>query len=364
MGFLMRIVVDINHPAHVHYFKNFIWEMERRGHSVLVTASRKDVSVELLTNYGFRFVDLGSYGISLLSKLINIAVMDLRMYRSVRSFRPDIFVGWGSIRAAHVSRLLRRPCINVDDTEHAVHEHILYAPFSSVICTSSCYRKNFGAKHIKYNSYEELAYLHPKYFTPDPSVLKLLQLGPNDKYTVMRFVSWDAVHDLGQTGLTIDVKRKAVREFERYGRVFIVSESPLPRELDKYGLNLPPEKVHDLLHYASLYFGEGATMAAEAALLGTPAIYVNTLRLGFLEELEERYGLVLNFSIGSPSERSRKALERALSLLAHEDSKERWRSQREKMLREKVDPTEFMVKLVEDYPHSVQNIKPSGGRHR
>jgi hypothetical protein len=30
----MKIVVDINHPAHVHFFKNFIWEMEERGHQV------------------------------------------------------------------------------------------------------------------------------------------------------------------------------------------------------------------------------------------------------------------------------------------------------------------------------------------
>jgi len=26
----MRIVVDINHPAQVHYFKNFIWEMGKK----------------------------------------------------------------------------------------------------------------------------------------------------------------------------------------------------------------------------------------------------------------------------------------------------------------------------------------------
>ena len=29
----MRIVVDINHPAHVHYFKNFIWEMQKKAGS-------------------------------------------------------------------------------------------------------------------------------------------------------------------------------------------------------------------------------------------------------------------------------------------------------------------------------------------
>ena len=53
----MRIVVDINHPAHVHYFKNFIWEMEKRGHAILITASEKDISYRLLDAYdGFNYL--------------------------------------------------------------------------------------------------------------------------------------------------------------------------------------------------------------------------------------------------------------------------------------------------------------------
>ncbi len=40
----MRILVDIGHPAHVHFFKNFIWEMEKRGHEFIVTARDKDVA--------------------------------------------------------------------------------------------------------------------------------------------------------------------------------------------------------------------------------------------------------------------------------------------------------------------------------
>ena len=26
---MAKILVDIGHPAHVHFFKNFIWEMEK-----------------------------------------------------------------------------------------------------------------------------------------------------------------------------------------------------------------------------------------------------------------------------------------------------------------------------------------------
>jgi predicted glycosyltransferase len=40
----MRVVVDINRPSDVHFFKNFIREMEKRGHVILITASRKEIS--------------------------------------------------------------------------------------------------------------------------------------------------------------------------------------------------------------------------------------------------------------------------------------------------------------------------------
>ena len=82
----MRIVVDINHPADVHFFKNFIWEMEKRGHVILITASRKEVSYRLLDNYGFHYEKLGSYGISLAEKMINIPLLDLKMYQAVKKF--------------------------------------------------------------------------------------------------------------------------------------------------------------------------------------------------------------------------------------------------------------------------------------
>lgn len=356
----MKIVVDVNHPAHVHFFKNFVWEMQKKGHEILITASKKEVSIDLLNRYGFDYVYLGTYGNSVGKKFISTLPMDLKMYKAVKGFKPDIFVGWGSIRAAHVSKLMRKPCINFDDAEHATHEHILYAPFSNIICTSTSFKKNFGRKHITYNGYEELAYIHPKYFTPDPTVLKDLNLKPNDRYIIIRFVSWDAVHDIGQSGLTLDVRRKAIREFEKYGRVLISSENLLPMEFEKNRILLSPEKMHDLLFYATLFFGEGATMASESALLGTPAIYINSLGLGFLEDIENKYELVYNFNDANPVARGEKALEKAIKLLRQENLKLKWHAKKEKLIKDKIDVTKFMVRLIEGYPDSVEELKDAG----
>ena len=41
----MRILIDIGHPAHVHIFKNFAHEMEKRGHELLFTCRDKEFEI-------------------------------------------------------------------------------------------------------------------------------------------------------------------------------------------------------------------------------------------------------------------------------------------------------------------------------
>ena len=349
----MKIVVDINHPAHVHYFKNFIWEMEKKGHEVLITATEKDVALKLLDNYDFDYAKMGGYGSSLIKKLMNIPIMDLKMYKAVKSFKPDIFVGFGSIRAAHISFLLRRKCINFEDTEHSMEQIRLYLPFVNAVCTPSCFRKDLGHKQVRFKGYMELAHLHPNYFTPNPGVLDEMGLSKDDTFIILRFVSWSASHDVGQHG--IQNKIELVRELEKYGRVFITSEGQLPKELEKYKITVSPEKLHDLLYYASLYMGEGATTASECAVLGTHAIYVNTLRLGYTDEEDEKYNLVCNFSDKETMEKE--AFDKALELLENNNLRRVGKRKREKLLKDKMDVTAFMVWFIEIYPESFKEMK-------
>jgi hypothetical protein len=349
----MRIVVDINHPAHVHYFKNFIREMEKRGHEILITASVKDISYRLLDLLGFNYIKIGNYGTTIIQKLMNIPVLDYCMLKAVDAFNPDIFFGFGSIRAAHVSKIIRKPCVNLDDTEHAKWEHLLYTPFTDAILTPSCFKKDFGKKQIRYNGYTELAYLHPNRFTPNPAVLTELGLTEGDPLIIIRFVSWQAGHDVGQQG--IRDKIGLVKALDRYGRVLITSEGPLPPELEDYRMRVSPEKLHDLLYYATLYIGEGATMASEAAVLGTHAIYVNTLRLGYTDEEEETYGLVYNFS--DPHEMESGVMRKAIELLSDQDLRVKGKQKQIRLLSEKIDVTAFMIWFINNYPDSVQLMK-------
>jgi len=342
----MKILVDMNHPAHVHYFKNFIWEMQKRGHEVLITASKKDVAYALLDHYGFDYMPMGTYGNHLMEKLINIPIMDLRLLRIARSFNPDIFLGFGSIRGAHASKLMKKPCINLDDTEHSFQEHLLYLPFTDVVLTPKCFLKDLGKKQIRYNGYTELAYLHPNYFTPNPRVLDEIGLSKGDTFSVLRFVSWTASHDVGQRGIRNKVE--LVRKLKRYGRVLITSEGILPTELNEYKIKISPEKMHDILYYASLYIGEGGTMASEAAILGTHAIHISTTakHCGIFHDLRN-YGLMLI------SEDENDIIHEAMNILQDKDSKSKGKRIREQLLKDKMDLTAFLVEFIENYPKSL-----------
>ncbi|MBL7139312.1 MAG: DUF354 domain-containing protein [Planctomycetes bacterium] len=339
----MRMVVDINHPAHVHFFKHFIRQMQEAGHALMVTASEKDVACDLLRAEGFAYTPLGRYGTSLWGKAVTLPVMDGRMVRAARAFGPDVLLGVASVRAAHAGFLLRRRSVIFDDTEHAKWEVRLYLPFADVVCTPACYRRSLGPKQVRYNGYHELAYLHPSRFRPDPSVLEALGAAEGERLAVVRFVSWGAVHDMGQHGFDPASRRELVASLERHARVLVVAEDALDPALEPYRCPLPPERLHDLLHYAAVYVGEGATMATEAALLGTPSVYLSSLvgTMGNFEELRDDYHLVV------ATQSKREAIDEAVRLASDPGAKRTWAERRARLLRDKIDVTQWMVDLVE-----------------
>ncbi len=347
----MRILIDIGHPAHVHFFKNSIWNLERKGHDIMVTAREKDVTIDLLRAYNIPYKVLTKMRTGKIGLMKEWLTRDYKLFNVAREFKPDILTGILNPCVAHVSRLLRKKAVIFNDTEHATFAETITYPFADTVCTPSCFKKDIGKIQIRYNGYHELAYLHPNYFVPNPDVLDDIGLKRYDKFTILRFVSWGASHDVGQYGM--QNKIDFVNKLERYGHVFISSEGRLDNELEKYKINVSPEKIHDLLHYANLYVGEGATMATESAILGTPSIYVSSLTgtMGNFDELEQRYGLLFNYMY------SHDALEKAVELIQKPDIKKEWQNRRDMLLKDKIDVSSFITWFIDRYPESFTKMR-------
>ncbi len=346
----MRILIDIGHPGHVHLFRPFAKEMIKRGHKILFTCREKEFEIELLKAAGFEYISFGKKFKSLSGKLWGMIKFDIQEFIAGTKFKPDILLSHGSIYAAHASFLLKKPHVSMEDTGN-MEQVRLYLPFTDSVLVSSAFHKNLGKKQIIYDAYHELAYLQPKYFIPNRNLLKGLNIGNDTKYALVRFVSWNATHDKGEGGMSLDDKLNLISFLESSNiKVFISSEGVLPNEFEKYRLPVAPQLIHHVMYYAELFIGEGATMASECATLGTPALYINSMEAGTIDE-QERYGLLYHFRNGSD------ILPIIKDILGNSKVKENWQKKREQMLEDKIDLTAFLTWFIEHYPNSKKIMK-------
>lgn len=350
----MRIFIDIGHPAHVHYFRNFISIMKQKGHSFYITAREKEFSHQLLKSLDLSFTGRGKGGKGFIGKYLYMLKADLLIWKLARKFRPDLFMSFCTPYLSHAAFLLGKPAIVIDDTDHAALNHTMYKPFAHSILTPEMFLKDFGRKHIRFNGYFESIYLHKKFFTPDHSILEELQIKPGEFWSVVRFVSWDANHDmLGQNkGLNLKEKISLVENLSKKGRVFISSEVELPSEIEQFKLRLPPEKIHHIMAFASLFIGESLTMASESALLGTPSLCISTADAGTLRDQVKR-GLIIHFK------NIEGLFEKIEEIYKDEDYKNRYKAIAEKYFRESICVTDFLVWFVENYPQSREQMLKS-----
>ena len=346
----MRILIDIGHPAHVHYFRNFIQLMQKKGHEFLISARDKEVSQSLLMNYGIPYFSRGKGSNILSGKVAYVFKADRLIYKRAKVFKPDLFLSFASPYAAHVATVMNKPHISFTDTENARLGIMSFSPFTDCIITPDAFKGNFGSKHVKFKGFMELCYLHPKYFQPNKAVLLELGLTEKGSFALLRFVSWGANHDIGQSGIPDASKIELAKKLSKKMKVLISSECKMPEELIRYKIQISPEKIHDILALATIYVGEGATMASESAMLGTPAIYVNSLTAGTIEE-QQNYGLLFSYRNYDG------VLSKVEELIDNSSMKQEFIKKRDKMLNDQIDVTSFMVWFVENYPESFKIMR-------
>lgn len=336
----MKILFDITHPKDVHLFKNLIWELQKNTHEVFIVARNRIPIPELLNFYKMNYTDRGKGGTNVLAKLFYLFKGVFIVFKSAVKFKPDLLISAMSPYVPIASFLLGKPSLLWDDTEHAViHKYFTY-PFCSKIFTPYCYRKNINKKHQRFNSILELAYLHPNRFKPNPKIVEDSGINPYEKYVVIRFVAWTAHHDIGHMGISLENKLKAVDAFSKYAKVYITSESDLPDQLKKYNINVSSENIHHVLAFASLFFGESATMAAESSVLGVPSIFIDNNGRGYTDELE-KFKLLGNYTETYEDQIS--AIEKGTEILK-EDNRQFYQNQLNKFLAKNVDLTDEMLK--------------------
>lgn len=349
----MKILIDINHPAHVHYFRNFIKLMEAKGHQFCVINRDSKMINQLLDYYGITHTvrnkrpdKKGTF-----ASMMNLLRMTLWCIRKSFSFRPDLYMGFGSSACAITSWLFHKPSILLDDTEHNAMNHRIYKPFASAVLTPFYFNKDLqmggggNNRQIRFNAFVEQLYLHSEYYKKDQKVLEELNVKPKE-YVIVRYIAYDAHHDLMAHPLSDEAKKNIVTELAKHYRAFVSLERSVKDSYyDPYTLHISPEKMHDLEANAKLMVTEGATMASESFVHGVPYIYLNPLKCGYIDYQCKNYP-DRAFQTTDEDE----ALDIIRRLMASDNDTDKAREEIEKLT---INPSAFLEWFVEHFPDSM-----------
>jgi uncharacterized protein len=346
----MKILFHLGHPAHFHLFKNVIFSLKEKGYQTFILIKKKDILEDLLKESGLEYQNILPSGRkdSKVGMLIGVIKQTLKLWMFCINKRPDILLG-STPAVAHVGRLINKPAISLseDDAEAVLLFAKITYPFSKVILSpDSCDNGKWNYKSVKYNSYHELAYLHPNHFVPQIEFVKKY-ISTNKPFFLLRFSGLNAYHDNGISGINTEMALKIIKKLKGYGNILITSEKVLPDALEQYRININPMDMHHFLAFAKIYIGDSQTMAAEAGVLGTPFIRVNDFvgRLGYLNELEKKY--LLGFGI--LPQNINVIFETIDTLLKMNDIEKGWKERKVNMLSEKMDFANYLLSFIENY---------------
>jgi uncharacterized protein len=269
----MKIVIDLCHPAHVNFFKVAANRFREEGHKVTIIYLDRGVLPSIVENEyrGFQLVRIGKHRGSKISVIIDANIKRFfQLARYLYYNRFDIGLGVGSFNFGAVLKFLSIPNLQFDDDPERGINTILEKLTATQLFFPPII-ENFG--NIKnFKALKEWAYLSPKYFSPNPKVLK--EYGLNEKdYIFVREISTGSFNYSKQKA---NIIAHIAHDFDKTDNVVLSLENKknMGYYPDKWQiLEEPINDIHSIIYYSKLAISSGDSMAREGSMLGVPSIY-------------------------------------------------------------------------------------------
>ena len=269
----MTILIDIIHPAHLNLFKRLIFELNEKGHRVIVTCIKRGklpliVEKEL---YPLPVTYIGKHKGTRFSILFEANIVRFfQLFFFMVGKKIDIGISFGSFIMGAGLTLMGKPNIHLgDDPERKMNAFLELLTcterYSPPIISPSGKTKTF-------NALKEWSYLSPSYFTPNPEIPKLYGVQPKE-YLFIREVSNGSLNYLGQE---IGLVSLFASQLPKNLKVILSLEdkSLLPIYPENWILlKEPVNDIHSLIYFSKIVISSGDSMAHEGAMLGNPSIY-------------------------------------------------------------------------------------------
>jgi uncharacterized protein len=306
-----KIWIDLENSPHVPFFKPIMEELERRGHSIVLTARDCFQVCDLADLFHLKYRRIGRhYGKHTLAKVAGLGIRVLQMTPGMFLEKPDLSISHGSRSQIVVSSLLGIPNLTIFDYEHSAWMRVfkpswLMAP--EVIAEATMGGKGIPQERLlRYPGIKEDVYAPS--FKPDSSIKQELGLKGNDLVVTVRPPATEAhYHNPEADGLLTAV-------FQLLGalpqaKIVLVPRTPKQGhdlkeqfpEMFRLGKAMIPERVVDgldLIWFSDLVISGGGTMNREAAALGVPVYSIFRGKIGAVDRyLASQSRLVLLESI-------------------------------------------------------------------
>jgi hypothetical protein len=362
----MRIVFTIPAPKELYMFKIVGDLLRKHGHEIFYLVRdygpNKEIADNILTEYAIFGKKYFKKSIGKISEFLYNMSFPLKYLLKIS---PDLIVG--DCLLGYPSKVMNIPSIAFIDGDPVGLYKILYnSLYLSDVFVTPKYNSwmSYKKKIIRYNGLQELVYLHPKYFRPDPKVLNFIGVSRKNNFVIIRLSALEMSHDVWLKSISSKQLQFIVNKLSQYFDVYISSEKKLENFFSKYLLRIPPHLFHSALYYSSLFISDTAS-AVEAALLGTPSIQISPVD-HLYRPIFNQYSTFLYISkAGLMKIFSCTNINELLKILSYysEDIENQKRLQRERakyFIDQHIDVATFFAWFIHKYPVSLNLCLQSG----
>ena len=271
----MRILFDILHPAHLNFYKKTIQYLQAEHDVTVLVRHRGDLVDFANKELNVPIKVVGRHYGSRIGKLFGLFHRICYLICEGWKNPYDVATSHGGFYVSIASWIMgKRSVVFYDNAEYKLL-FFLCRRFSSKFVIPQLLGikgKNIGT----FNGYKELAYLNR--FKPEKEILEKYKV-KKKKYIFIRQIAhisldyWSDDSSQNMKGIldylyqnnfsviaSVEEGATQILEFREFDNIYVLPEST--------------SEMHTLLYYAKCVISSGDTVAREAALLGTPAIYI------------------------------------------------------------------------------------------
>lgn len=270
----MKILLDINHPAHVNFFSIAVRLLKEQDHQILITVLNRGKLPLIARDVfdGFEIKIINRHRGTWWSILLEANILKFfTLIRICMKYRPDLGLSAGSFVLGAVMKIFGQSNIQFDDDPERRMNVFLERMTATLLFFPVFYSKTSG-KVRNYHALKEWAYLSPRYLAADPGIVSAYGLKKRE-YIFIREVSVRTLNYADQPGNLI---ASVAHLFpEDLSVVISLEDKATASQYPGHWILLkePVRNIHSLIYYSKMVISSGDSMAREGALLGVPSIY-------------------------------------------------------------------------------------------